>query len=216
MNFQSQPLKHFGIALGIILLLSSPLLFMDKTILTFWLNERNTPFFDILFKYLTYLGSGWVLLPLFLVFLSRNYFMSLLLVVSALLESVLVQMVLKHGIFDQVARPIKYIANSDVLHRVAGVEIHTMHSFPSGHTQTAFLFFTFLALFCKTKAGAYFLLLVAVFVGLSRVYLLQHFFIDIWFGSLIGYSIPVLLWALVFKRYSWPQSAAWQRGLLKK
>jgi len=125
-------------------------------------------------------------------------------------------MVLKHGIFDQVARPIKYIANSDALHRVAGVEIHTMHSFPSGHTQTVFLLFTFLAFMCKRTYGAYFLLLLAVFVGLSRVYLLQHFFIDIWFGSLIGYSIPVLLWVLVFKHYSWPQNSVWQSGLLKK
>jgi membrane-associated phospholipid phosphatase len=163
MHFKSQALKHFSWAFLAILLLSSPLLFTDKEFLNLWLNQYHSPFLDAFFKYITYLGSGWVLVPLVLFFLSRSYFLSLVLAVSVLIESLFVQLVLKNGFFADVVRPIKYIAQSDILNRVEGVNINSLHSFPSGHTQTAFLIFTFLAFICKRTSMAY----VFIFLALS-------------------------------------------------
>ncbi len=216
MHFKNPAFKHFSWAFFALLLLSSPLLFKDKTVLNIWLNQHHTLFLDYFFKYVTNLGNGWVLLFVLLLALSRNYFLSFVFVLSVLFEFLLVQIVLKHGFFEDIVRPIKYIANSDLLHKVPGVNISTLHSFPSGHTQTAFLVFAFLTLFCKRRFLAYMFLLFAVSVALSRVYLLQHFFIDVWFGALIGYLFLVIL-LFLFNKYS-PLSThpKWTKGFWSK
>lgn len=216
MYFKTQTFKHFSWAFLVLLLLSSPLLFIDKSFLSLWLNEQHTPFLDQFFKYLTHLGNAWFLVPLLLFSLSRNYFLSLILVISAFVESILVQLVLKQGFFADVVRPIKYIAQSELLHRVEGVEIHALHSFPSGHAQTTFLFFTFLALFFKRSSMAYVLLFLAALTALSRVYLLQHFFIDIWFGALIGYLFPIIIGLAFYKYSKLALHPKWNRGFLSK
>lgn len=200
MYFKTHAFKHFSWAFFVLLLLSSPLLFIEKEFLSLWLNGHHNPFLDVVFKYATHLGDGLILIPVFIFALSRNYFLSLVLALSTIIESLLVQLVLKNGFFADVVRPIKYIAQSDLLHRVDGVNIHSMHSFPSGHTQTAFLLAVFIVLFCKRSYAAYILLFLATMVALSRVYLLQHFFIDVWVGSIIGYVFLVLT-LLVFTKY---------------
>lgn len=196
MYFENQVFKHFSWAFLALLLLSSPLLFADKEFLNLWLNQHHSPLLDTFFKYITHLGNAWVLLPLFLFALSRNYLLSLVLALSVLLESLFVQLVLKQGFFADVVRPIKYIAQSDLLHQVDGVSVYSLHSFPSGHTQTVFLVVAFLTLFCKRSSSAYILLFLAALVGLSRVYLLQHFFVDIWFGAIIGYVFLVFVYLI--------------------
>ena len=201
MYLKTQAFKHFSWALLALLLLSSPLLFTDKEFLSLWFNQYHNPFLDVFFKYVTYLGSGIVLVPFFLFVLSRDYFLSFALALAVLFESLIVQLILKNGLFADVVRPIKYIAQSDLLHRVDGVNVHTLHSFPSGHTQTIFLIVTFLALFCKRSTTVYTLLFLAALVGLSRVYLLQHFFIDVWVGSIIGYVFPVIIIYILSKYF---------------
>ncbi len=216
MYFKTTAFKHYSIALLAILLLSSPLFLKEKEFLSLWINQLHNPFLDQLFKYATYLGSGWVYIPVLLFALSRNYLMSLILFVSAFIEAGFVQLVLKHGFFNETLRPIRYIVHSELLHKVPGVEIHSLHSFPSGHTQTAFFLYTFLALFCKKSSTAYLFLLLALSVALSRVYLLQHFFVDVWFGSLIGYSFLVII-GLFFMKYSrLAGNPKWNQGFLKK
>ncbi|MBN1651040.1 MAG: phosphatase PAP2 family protein [Bacteroidales bacterium] len=216
MYLKSQVFKHFSWVFIALLLLSSPLLFSEKSFLNIWLNQHHSFVLDQFFKYITYLGNGWVLLFVLVFALSRNYFLSLVFVLSVLFEFLLVQIVLKHGFFADIVRPIKYMAHSDLLHKVPGVDISTLHSFPSGHTQTAFLVFAFLSLFCKRRFWAYLLLFFAVSVALSRVYLLQHFFIDVWFGALIGYLFLVII-HLLFNKYSHLSShPKWGRGFLVK
>lgn len=215
MFLKTQTFKHFSWAFLAILLLSTPLLFMPKEFLNLWLNELHSPFLDLFFKYATHLGNGWVLVPLLIFALSRNYFLSLVFVIATFFESLLVQLVLKNGFFSDVLRPIGYIKDVELLHYVEGVKLYSMHSFPSGHTQTAFLVFTFLALFCKRTVGAYVLLLLAAIVALSRVYLLQHFFVDVFVGSIIGYSFLVIILFLFGKYSNLPMLPKWNRGFLK-
>lgn len=200
MHLKSRVFKHFSWAFLALLILSSPLLFMEKEFLNLWLNQNHSPFLDAFFKYITHLGDAWFLLPLLIFALSRNYFLSLVLIVSTVFESLLVQVVLKNGFFSDIVRPIKYISQSDLLHSVEGVTVHSLHSFPSGHAQTTFLIFTFLTLFCKRTAMAYVLFFTAALVSLSRVYLLQHFFVDIWVGSLIGYGFLIGIYLLFSKK----------------
>lgn len=57
-------------------------------------------------------------------------------------------------------------------------------SFPSGHTQAAFTAATFFILYYRRHCGA--LLVAALLVGFSRIYLGAHFPADVVFGALLG------------------------------
>lgn len=203
MQPKRQPIKYFSIAFLTILLLSSSLFFKEKEFLNIWLNQYHHLGLDVFFKYITLLGSAWFLIPLLLFSLFRSYFLSLVLIVSAFIEFIIVQLILKNGVFSDVLRPIAYISESELLHKVDGVIIHSLHSFPSGHAQTAFLIFTFLTFFSRRILTAYFFLFIAVLISLSRVYLLQHFFVDVWFGALIGYTVLIIVF-LVFSKWIKP------------
>jgi membrane-associated phospholipid phosphatase len=85
------------------------------------------------------------------------------------------------------------------LHFVEGVPILTVNSFPSGHTAVAFAVFFLLAIFIKRTSASMILLLMALLVGLSRMYLLEHFWIDVYFGSLTGMLITVLVYIALQK-----------------
>ena len=70
--------------------------------------------------------------------------------------------------------------------------MHSFHSFPSGHTAVAFGLFCLLALISSNKMIGVVCFFIALFVAFSRVYLSQHFFLDIYIGSLIGVVATVL------------------------
>ncbi|MCA1759425.1 MAG: phosphatase PAP2 family protein, partial [Bacteroidales bacterium] len=65
-------------------------------------------------------------------------------------------------------------------------------SFPSGHTATAFSVFLMLALITKNRWGKLALFFGAVVVAYSRVYISQHFLVDITAGSIISVLLMVL------------------------
>lgn len=99
-------------------------------------------------------------------------------------------------------RPARYFEELGVLEQlrpVAGVPLlKGLSSLPSGHTMAAFAFFSFLAFCIPQKRWAALLLFsAAALVGLSRIYLGQHFEEDVLLGSVLG----VLLSAILF-RYS--------------
>jgi membrane-associated phospholipid phosphatase len=80
------------------------------------------------------------------------------------------------------------------LHIIDGVEIRNYNSFPSGHTTTAFAFFALLSFYAKNRLIKIAYILPAVFVGFTRIYLLQHFFEDTLFGSLLGVISAVVVY----------------------
>ncbi|HWO96965.1 MAG TPA: phosphatase PAP2 family protein [Bacillus sp. (in: firmicutes)] len=65
------------------------------------------------------------------------------------------------------------------------------HSFPSGHTTAVFSVIT--PLICHYPAGAFFLLPLALSVGISRIYLGLHYPTDVLAGMTLGTSMGVLL-----------------------
>lgn len=102
-------------------------------------------------------------------------------------------------------------AISEYLPVVEGVKLHRSLSFPSGHTSTFFIFVTvaviLLSLRChyrqttRLQGTALYscqlaLLLLAAVGGYSRIYLSQHFLMDVFAGSIIGICIPFALYPL--------------------
>lgn len=154
------------------------------------INAYHTSFFDIFFKYITYLGDGIMFGIFIIVSFFRNKLLSLTFVVSGILTLVLAQF-FKKVVFSGTPRPVELIG-ADSLYLIEGVKMAHWNSFPSGHTTTAFAIATVLILQIQNKWVQLLLLLVAMLAGFSRVYLSQHFVADILAGSLLGIFIGVM------------------------
>jgi len=91
----------------------------------------------------------------------------------------------------------------------------SLHSFPSGHTVTAFSTAVVITYWCKNKGWGLPLLLVAILVGYSRMYLSEHFFEDVTAGSVIGVITTVCLISWLYRKPFW-YSEKWNMGLLSQ
>lgn len=162
------------------------LLSFDKTQIHLTINDWNGAFRDKLFFHLTNLGDGLFALGIMLVALFIRYRFAIMFALSYLSSALIVQ-VLKHGVFAEVMRPVRFFQETDfTLHLVDGVHQHSYLSFPSGHSASAFAVFILLALLMKRPVLAVVLVIVAFFVAFSRIYLSQHFLLDVFVGSMLG------------------------------
>ncbi len=163
------------------------------------INSKHNPLLDLLMKYITHLGEGWLAVPvcLFILYKDRNLGLAISLIC---ISSALITQFNKHFVFDNALRPSLLLKEFN-LHFVEGVEVLEYHSFPSGHTTAAFAVFSTLAfIYTKPKFQIAFLAL-AIIIAFSRIYLLQHFLRDTIVGSLIGFLTAfILFWVLVEKK----------------
>lgn len=151
------------------------------------LNSFNTSFFDVFFKYATYLGDGVIFGVLVVLFFFIKKRMALVFLISGIL-TLLVTHFFKKIIFKGVPRPVATLGEES-LHLVNGVKIAMANSFPSGHATTAFAVFTILCLYFAKCKSQYIWISLAILASLSRVYLSQHFLVDIFVGSFLGILI---------------------------
>jgi len=177
-----------------------------------WLNDRHTAIGDVFFKYWTYVGDGFLLGAVALIFLLTNYYRFNVMLIAIVLQTIFVHL-FKQWLWAGEPRPKTFFAEQiDQLNFVEGVVVRSFDSFPSGHTASAFTLCFFLMLTTKKIGVQIFLFVAAVLVGISRVYILQHFARDIFFGAIFG-IIAVLLAAAFMKKYEGRPSL--ERGLLR-
>lgn len=157
---------------------------------------------DLLFKYLTLLGHGlFIIMLAFLIsFIRLRWFF--LLIFSFIISGLLTQL-LKNFVFPGVVRPVAYFDGIYNLHIVHGIKMLRNHSFPSGHSASAFALFFALAHITKRWHWEIFFLIMAFAVAYSRVYLSQHFLIDIVAGSFLG-IISVAISLMIIERIEKP------------
>ena len=111
--------------------------------------------------------------------------------------STLVVQGLKHLVFPGALRPYAYFKAVDIpWYLVPGVEMNEYNSFPSGHTAAAWFCFVWIALFINKRWAGFAMGLLACGVGISRVYLFQHFPVDVAFGAFIGISSSSIFYYL--------------------
>lgn len=169
------------------------ILFFPREHFLILLNSVNNSFFDNFFKYSTFLGDGlFILIIIFLMAFLRIRF-AFLTAISYIISGLIVQ-IIKHIVRSP--RPLSYLSDTVNFHFVSGIEIYYHNSFPSGHSATAFAFFLLLALISKNKKLSVIYFVLAMLVGLSRIYLLQHFLIDVWAGSFIGVVTTLLFYSI--------------------
>jgi membrane-associated phospholipid phosphatase len=207
--------RIYFICLGIYFLIGGiTLVLMEKGSVELSVNRRHGIVFDYFFQTITFLGDGLFIAPFILfIFLFDSIYKGVVLLVSVLSTFVCVQ-IFKKVIFTNMPRPSAFFPESQNIYYIEGLEIHTSNSFPSGHSAQAFAFLLVLALFAKNKTlGPVIFFLFAFSTAFSRVYLMQHFLIDTYFGALIATVFTIIIY-LYFANYTkLSERERWQKGL---
>ena len=164
-----------------------------------FINTWHNPILDFFFKYWTHTGS-WV----FFTFLSiafiifKRRFGIILSVVG--ISVALLALLFKFALFPDVPRPMVFFESQEILKFVDGVKMLSLHSFPSGHSMAGFALATFLSLQMQRVNYSILFLAAAALTGVSRIYLAQHFLLDVMAGSLIGVVTATVVY-ISFEKY---------------
>lgn len=164
--------------LNIILQLDSQITNLINTILP------HNSFFDLFFSFFSLKVSSiiiWLIIIVFLVIFEekRNKHFIIYFFLSFLITSFIVNIIIKNIV--QRPRPVNTISYS----------CPKDYSFPSGHAATAFAAAVILSYFDKKRKWFYYL--IASLIGLSRIYLFCHFFLDVVGGAVIGIAISMII-----------------------
>ncbi len=181
---------------GGIILLSWP-----KTTIHLFFNQWHSPFFNFLFKYMTYIAS-WGVILIFLLLLLVKVRYAWMYLIGSFFIAIIVQG-LKRLAFPHVLRPEAYfksIHKLSELYLVPGEHMHLYHSFPSGHAASAFGMLIILLYITRNQWLKWLWFIIAVLTAYSRIYLSQHFLLDVETGSIIG-AITMLIVILLFEKY---------------
>ena len=185
------------LAVGLYLIIDSWI--VGKNELFLMMNADFGKTADLIFSYWTNLGDGviWVAVAVLFFIYKRN---KLPLLIAAILVSTLITQLTKNYIFTAEPRPTAAIADLSRIHTVPGVELHTAYSFPSGHTATAFTIYLLACLFIRRRWIIPVGFLCAIMVGYSRIYLAQHFPLDVG-GGMIASLITIFISLLIQKQW---------------
>jgi membrane-associated phospholipid phosphatase len=191
-----------------------------------WVNSHGTFFLDQVASAITWLGDGFTYAILCLVLLVIDRVKGIAALLAYALSSAVAQ-IFKHLLFSSWDRPAGFFEAKGIGIRVPEgfqfeiaiaktinpmleaahitlqlPEIYALHhynSFPSGHAVSAFSMACLLAFFYPKPKLQLFFLLLAWTISLTRVYLGQHFPLDILGGALIGTACSVLVRDVFFK-----------------
>ena len=203
------------------LILAVALLIVPKAELHLALCQPHTPFLDTIIPFFTNLVD-WLpyLIVVLLLFYRAGW--STFLASNLLLTTLIVQPI-KHIV--HAPRPLTWFAEymPDItLPLVEGVRMNHWLSFPSGHTATFFaLFFCVSIILCAENVKGKYILsflcfLCASFGAYTRIYLSQHFALDIFAGILIAVCSTLILYFFLVKNTKNTQFWAWNVQKLRK
>ena len=194
-RFSKNLTSYHWLLWGFLLLLGILFLaFFQNSNFSIIVNAYHNNFLDQFFKYITFLGDGRFVFLIALIYLFANKKYGTSILISLIINTILIQ-VLKRVVFSNRFRPSFYFKNlieDGSWNLIEGVELYEKFSFPSGHTASIFCLCMSICIFMKKKYLLLLLVLLAYIVGFSRIYLSQHFLIDVLTGALIGSLIPIL------------------------
>ena len=203
------------------LVLGTTLLVVPKAELHLALCQPHTRFLDVVIPSFTNLVDWLPYLVVLLLLFYRAGWATFL--ASNLLLSTLIVQPIKHILCAP--RPLTWFAENmpDIsLPLVEGVRMNYWLSFPSGHTTTFFVLFFSLSiiLYAENIKGknilSFLCFLCASFGAYTRIYLSQHFALDIFAGILIAVCSTLVLYFFLVKRTQNTSFWVWRVQKLKK
>lgn len=178
---------------GILLIINT------RSELFFPINHTHTPTLNILNNVFSAFGRGDVIAILLLWLLIIPYYRNNKYIITSLAFGIIIPTLIyfSKDFFDK-PRPISFYGINNV-QTVSWLENYYNNSFPSGHTLGAFGFFMLLSLFLPKQLKQWSLLffVLALCVGFSRIYLGQHFFQDIYAGSIAGTFLSIIIYTTI-------------------
>lgn len=170
------------------------LLNLDASILL-WIQEHlRTPGLTVFFKQITRLGNAgifWILLSICLLLFTKTRKTGGMAIVSLAISFVINNLFLKNVVAR--TRPYEVVEGLNRL-----IEKQVDYSFPSGHTASSFAVAMILYLELPKKYGIP-LLILAVLISFSRLYLGVHYPSDVLAGAVSGILIALAVHRGVFK-----------------
>ena len=203
------------------LILAVALLIVPKAELHLALCQPHTTFLDTIIPFFTNLVDWLPYLIVVLLLFYRARWSTFL--ASNLLLTTLIVQPIKHIV--HAPRPLTWFAEymPDItLPLVEGVRMNHWLSFPSGHTATFFaLFFCVSIILCAENVKGKYILsflcfLCASFGAYTRIYLSQHFALDIFAGILIAVFSTLILYFFLVKNTKNTRFWAWNVQKLRK
>jgi membrane-associated phospholipid phosphatase len=158
-------------------------------------NAYRSPVANNFFRFATQMGEPPVYVLLGILALAYKFRYALLIALTGFIV-----LGLSHGLkmFFAIDRPAAFFQKLERIAEVVLVDGVTLHtgatSFPSGHTMSAFAIYSLLIfLLPKRRRIALVLFFLALLVGVSRVFLVQHFWPDVYVGALIGSALAIVV-----------------------
>jgi len=150
---------------------------------------------DTLFIILTSTGDGLIIIVAIAILLFFNTRMAIQLAIIFIISSIIAHL-FKDVLMVHMYRPYYVFNHLHIkLKLISGMYMNEVSSFPSGHSMTAFSLLAFFAFYIRNNYIKLFFCVTAILIAYSRVYLSQHFLMDILAGSLIGVITVVLVMA---------------------
>lgn len=183
-----------------------------------YFSQHRSPQGDFFFKYITMFAEEFMYIFLIIIGLFFRYRYALIIFligVSIAFISITTKAFYQH---DRPSVYFYFTKELDTLKVVEGVELHTgQSSFPSGHSMSAFAIFGFFALLLgnKRKLLSLTLLLLAILVGVSRIYLIQHFLKDVIAGSIFGIMVA-MVFVYIHRSFPFDSNQMIDRSILSR
>ena len=205
----------------LVVLIALALLLVPKAELHLALCQHHTLFLDVIVPVFSDLVDWLPYVVVVLLLFYRAGGATFL--ASTLLLTTLIVQPIKHIV--NAPRPLTWFAENmpDIsLPLVEGVKMNLWLSFPSGHTTTFFvLFFTLSIILCAENVKGKTILsilcfLCASFGAYTRIYLSQHFALDIFAGILLAVFSTLSLYFFLVKKTKDTQFWGWNVQKLRK
>lgn len=190
--------------------------FLGKNNLFLIFNSNLGSFANTFFFILTLLGDAFIWIPFLIYIFVKRRALFFLTIASFILVTIVVQGVKRLPIGENLRPYYSMVAERNDIHSVYIEEpnffsktefLHKIwekflveeftpnqfHSFPSGHASTIFSIFLICILFVESSIWLFIFFILTLAIGYSRIYLAQHFPIDIAGGMLAALLVQILV-----------------------